>query len=472
MTPKNWILVALLVLVCVRIYMRMARRKKMTAVQPSQAVAAAELSQLAPAVRSENSSARNILLIARREYIERVKTKAFVVMTLLVPGAMIAIFGFSYLSATRLGSGQTLAVASSDSVLAQDVATELLAGQAGKSTSVNVIAPVMPNTQAELNSKVEAKQIDGYILLTPDPSGGPPQVIYASRVSADITGSGRISDAVSKAVTRENLSKRGIPALDLERMMKPVDVKTDVVKNGAATESNSAQSFIIADLMMVLLYFSVTYFSMNTARSVVQEKTSRIFEVMLATVRPQETMAGKMLGVGGAGLTQIAIWILAAVVLVATPLAAHMGANGLHLNVKLEQLFFFGVYFVLGFLLYSALAAALGATVSAEQEVQQFAFPLILPMLVVLTSYIFILQAPNSVYSITLSMIPFTAPLAMLLRIASLTPPLWQIALSVGIMLVTIWLVLLLAARIYRVGILMYGKRATLPEIIRWIRLA
>ena len=193
---------------------------------------------------------------------------------------------------------------------------------------------------------------------------------------------------------------------------------------------------------------------------------------MLATVTPEESMTGKLLGVGGAGLAQIAIWVTVAALLVATPLASQVGLHDFHIGVRVSQLVSFVVYFVLGFLLYSSVAAMIGAVVGAEQEVQQFAFPLILPMFVVLVSYPFILGAPNSTYAVTLSLFPFTAPLAMILRIASQTPPLWQIALSVAIMAVTIWLVLKLAARIYRVGILMYGKRPNLPEILRWLRYA
>jgi ABC-2 type transport system permease protein len=284
--------------------------------------------------------------------------------------------------------------------------------------------------------------------------------------------SSRIQDAVDSAQVRMNLEDKGFKKADVDRLMKQVTVKTAQVKDGKVVTSDAGKTFWTGYLMMFLLYFSVTYFSMNVARSVIQEKTSRIFEVMLATVKPNDMMAGKMLGVGAAGLTQIVIWVLLAAAVSFGTLVAHGAAGQIHLGVSWLQVTAFCVYFLLGFTLYSAIAAAAGACFNAESEVQQMSIAIVLPMLVAMLSYGYITSSPNAPYSVILSIFPLTAPLAMFLRMLAQTPPLWQIALSVVILLLTIYGTLWVAARIYRIGILMYGKRPTLPELLRWLRYA
>lgn len=204
--------------------------------------------------------------------------------------------------------------------------------------------------------------------------------------------------------------------------------------------------------------------------SVIEEKTSRVVEVMASAVSPSSLLAGKLLGVGAAGLTQFLVWALS---LLAFSLAGAgmMAASGVKMP-EVSPLLLGGllVYFLLGFLLYSALFAAVGACVNTSQEAQSLAFPVMAPLIAGVMMFPMVMQAPDSPVSVVLSLIPFFTPLLMFLRIAVLTPPMWQIALSVVLTGLTIAGVLFMAARIYRVGILMYGKRPTFPEILRWIR--
>ncbi len=210
---------------------------------------------------------------------------------------------------------------------------------------------------------------------------------------------------------------------------------------------------------------------MNVARSVVEEKTSRIFEVLLSTCRPESLMAGKLLGVGAAGLTQLGIWFVAAVVLTGSSLGAALGKEGLAaFGITGVQLIFFAIYFLLGFLFYSALAAGFGASVSTEQEIQQFSMIIVMPLLVGLILITYILANPSATPVVLLSLFPPCTPVVMYLRMSSQMPPWWQLALSVVMLLVFIWAALWVASKIYRVGILMYGKRATFPEMLRWMR--
>jgi ABC-2 type transport system permease protein len=223
--------------------------------------------------------------------------------------------------------------------------------------------------------------------------------------------------------------------------------------------------------MMFLIYFTVVFYGMNVARSVVEEKTSRIFEVLLSTVQPQSLMAGKLLGVGAAGLTQMAVWLLLVSVIVVTSAGAPVGTAGLaSFGIHPQQLFFLVAYFLLGFFFYSAIAAGIGASVSSEQEIQQFSMVIVAPLTVGMVLISYITSNPTALPVVLLSLFPPCTPIVMFLRMSSQMPPAWQIALSMVLMLVFIWAAIWVASRIYRVGILMYGKRATLPEMLRWMR--
>jgi ABC-2 type transport system permease protein len=191
---------------------------------------------------------------------------------------------------------------------------------------------------------------------------------------------------------------------------------------------------------------------------------------MLATVKPSDMLAGKLIGAGSVGLTQILIWVVAAALLLATPLAAAILTGQYAVHFSWTEGILFPVYFVLGFLLYSALFAGLAATCETEQELQMFTPLAAAPTWLSFALIVVIMNDSNSAWAVAASLFPPTAPIIMFLRMASEIPPAWQFAVSIALMLLSIWVILLLSSRLYRVGILMYGKRATLPEIFRWLR--
>jgi ABC-2 type transport system permease protein len=211
-------------------------------------------------------------------------------------------------------------------------------------------------------------------------------------------------------------------------------------------------------------------YGMNVARSIIQEKTSRIFEVMLATVEPRDMLAGKLIGVGAVGLTQIAIWLAAGVAILISPFAAALLTGQLSIHFSWTEGVLFPVYFVLGYLLYSSLFAGLAATCETEQELQMYMPLAAAPTWLSFALIVLIMNDSNSVWSVAASFFPPTAPIVMFLRMASEIPPMWQFAVSIGLLALSIWGVLWFSSRLYRVGILMYGKRATLPELLRWLR--
>jgi ABC-2 type transport system permease protein len=254
-------------------------------------------------------------------------------------------------------------------------------------------------------------------------------------------------------------------------LLQDVDLKTQQVKNGRAVAADASKGFWGAYVMAFMLYFAVVFYGVNVAQSVVAEKTSRVFEVMLASAKPESLMLGKLLGVGAVGLTQMAIWIVFILMLSASSLWMTLGLGGLGAyGVTPLQLIFFLLYFILGFFFYSALSAGLGATVSQESEVQQFTMIIVLPQVIGLVLIVYILSNPGAWPVVLLSLFPPCTPIVMCLRMAAMAVPAWQLALSVLLLLSATYGMVWVASRIYRVGILMYGKRPTLPEMLRWLK--
>jgi ABC-2 type transport system permease protein len=411
---------------------------------------------------------RDIWLIAKREYLEQIRGMAFKVTTILIPVIFIAIFGVIALAGKNSGVGKHIVVATADPSLAARVRDQLIADTDAKMT-VDVVAPATDANRMELLTKVDQKQIDGFLWLEA-PAGGQVKATFASRSSGDFATEGRVTSAVNHALVEQRLAARGIPSAEVESLTERLEIDTVQVKNGKETASNAMNTFWAAYVMAFLLSFTVVMYGMNVGRSVIQEKTSRIFEVMLSVVRPEDMLAGKLIGIGAVGLTQLAIWGGAGALFAGSAMASRIMAGGIKFEVSAAQMVLFCLYFVLGYALYSTLFAGLASTCDTEQELQQYAPLAAVPIWLSFGMITFIVSNPNSVWSVAISMFPPCAPITMFLRMASQFPPTWQIALSLGLMALSVYIVLWLSSRIYRVGILMYGKRATLPEILRWLR--
>jgi ABC-2 type transport system permease protein len=411
---------------------------------------------------------RDVWLIAKREYLEQVRGRAFKVTTILIPVVFAAIFGVIAIAGKNSGVGKHIAIAASDPSLANRVRDQLVADKDARMT-VDVVAPAAPADHDRLLASVDQKQLDGFLWLE-TPANGPAKATLESRSSGDFATEGRLQSAVNHALVEQRLASRGIAAGEVEALTKRVDLETVQVKNGKETASDALSTFWAAYAMAFLLSFTVVMYGMNVGRSVIQEKTSRIFEVMLSVVKPEDMLAGKLIGIGAVGLTQIAIWAAAATLFAGSAFAARIMAGGVKFEVSAPQIVLFIVYFVLGYALYSTLFAGLASTCDTEQELQQYSPLAAVPIWLSFGMITFIVSNPNSIWSVAISMFPPCAPITMFLRMASQFPPTWQIALSLGLMVLAVYIVLWLSSRIYRVGILMYGKRATVPEMLRWLR--
>ena len=400
----------------------------------------------------------NIWLIARREYMERIRTRAFLIMTLLVPGLLGGI-GFAAAMIGGHSGGSHIAIVTSDQRFAEDLKTEVASAKDG---SAAIIVPASEATPEAMQARLKQGGLDGFLLAVPGSEAGVrPTFRWVPKAKADLVTQSAISGDVRRVLTREGLTRSGMKAPEVEELLKPVEL--DSSEPG---KQSGLQSLASVYAIFFIMYFTIVQYGMNVSRSIIEEKTSRIFEVLLATIQPQEMLAGKVLGVGAVGLTQIGIWITAALLYFGVAIKA----SGVPFPLTGVQIVAFFTFFLLGYTLFSSVAAALGAMCSSEQELQQLNMILMLPLILCSVFIFKIITDSDSLLAKAFSFFPFTTPLIMYVRISIHQPPVWQIALAVFDLIVTIAIVIWMASKIYRVGILMYGKKPNLPEIMRWLK--
>ncbi len=296
------------------------------------------------------------------------------------------------------------------------------------------------------------------------------KIVYSTKEAADFGQSIELRNSIKSAVTKQHLQQKGMSAAEIDSLLTPITLKTVRIEKGKEGASGTTV-FFTAFAMVMLLYVVVLIYGMAVMRSVIEEKSTRIMEVLLSTVTSKELLAGKILGVGAVGLTQILVWVIFALLFSVPGLIAAKSFLG-EVHVPVAGMIAFAVFFLLGYLLYSSMYAAIGSMVNTDQEAQQMQWPAMIPIILAVFLMNAVIQHPNSPLAFWLSIVPFFAPILMLVRILIEQPPMWQIALCIGLMVATIYGLLSLSARIYRVGILMYGKRPTLPELRRWLRYA
>jgi ABC-2 type transport system permease protein len=417
---------------------------------------------------------RKVWLIIKREYSTRVKTKGFVFGTIAVPLFSIGLMVFSVFLATRL-TDRTVRLAIIDDVggLANAVASGLNARLPNGKPEFEVVKTItQPESQEparkELRTDIRSNRLDAYLVI-----GADGKAEFHTKNPSDYTQVEPITRAVHEAVLASRLEARGIRPNEIGEVTRSMDVKIlKITRYGEAEDSG--QTFIIAVSVAMLLYVTLLMYGVITMRSVLEEKTSRIVEVLISAVRPFQLLTGKILGVAGVAFTQYMIWIASAALLGTYGAVAvntlRPTAEFPHFHLSAGLMVYPAIYFVLGYLLYASLFAAVGAAASNEQDAQQLQWPVMLPLIFSFLMYIMVVRDPNSHTVVLLSEIPFFSPILMVLRIAAETPPFWQIGLSIVLLALTTVGVAYFSARIYRVGILMYGKRPSVVELMRWLK--
>jgi ABC-2 type transport system permease protein len=443
-----------------------------------------------------NLGLTNTWLIIKREYLERVRTRSFLVLTLLLPAIMAGAFIIpAKLSSMKSAQTQRLVVVTSTPQFGEIVRRQLVAkpdgatavadkedkekddddkdlGKADESSRNYAIEVDSNSSDAErtaLRNRVDAGNIDGYLWLTDDAVAAR-KVTYYGRQAGGFMEKSWLAGQLDHAILLQELAQRGVSSTQADALLKPVKLETIRVEAGRETKSNGQAMFFAVFAMVMLLYTAVIFYGVSVMRAVLEEKNSRVMEVLLSSATSTELMAGKLIGVGAVGLTQIGIWIVMAAVYAFPALAASVSTG--EIRIPPLTLAAFALFFLLGYLLYSSVYAAIGAVITSEQEGQQLQFIILLPLIISVFMMGPVMRAPDAPIAVWTSMVPFFSPVLMYLRIAVQTPPLWQIALSLLLLVATIAGFLFLCARIYRIGILMYGKRPTLPEILKWLQYA
>jgi ABC-2 type transport system permease protein len=421
---------------------------------------------------------RKIWAVVRREFLERVRNKWFIISTVLGPVFMIAVIVLPPLLSTRGGRPADIALVDEGAgTLAERLTTQLRRG--GRFT-VTVVRPEAAARQAVLDSltaAVQRQQLDGYLAVgAATLEAG--SVEYRGRNVASIRDMAVLETAVRQAVLVERLQRRGVDPALVQEAQSRIAVRTlRITKRGATGETGEA-TFLLAYIIGFVLYTAIVLYGVGVMRSVIEEKQTRIIEVLVSSMKPFQLLSGKVVGVAGVGLLQLSIWALAATAMIRFR-AQLFGLLGVPAaEVAQVQLPSVGAavvaatigYFLLGYLLYSALFAVVGASVNTDSEAQQAQTPVIMLLVVSLLMFLPVLNEPGGRLALVTSVIPFSAPIIMPVRVAASEVPLGQVALSLVSMAVATLLVVWVSARIYRVGILMYGKRPGLRELLRWVR--
>lgn len=451
-----------------------------------------------------------LVAIIKREYLQKVRTKFFVIMTILGPLMLVVftivpglLFSMKAGGDTRIAIvDQTEGVKLYDSIrnsllkLERDQENNKQPGiadtangttkermeTAGKSMTgnfqveqVNSGRRSLDEIKRELNARIGRDELDGYLVIPPDIlSNSESKASYYGRNVGDVFTRGQIEDRLNSAVRRQRLIKEGVKDQDVDALSEPVDLATyPVNEKGEEGAEDSGAGFAMVFIVAFLIYITILLYGQVVLGAIIEEKETRIAEILFSSTRPIQIMFGKLIGVSLMALTQLMIWgvAFAAIALYVMPAMAAQGFEDINLP-HLPPFFFvyFFLFFLLGYFMYAAIYVLVGSMVTTAQEGGQLAMPVVFLLVAGLYLAFPVIRAPNSSFAFWVSMVPFFAPITMMVRIISQTPPFWQIALSLLIGIVTVVLLLWLASRIYRIGMLMYGKKATIPEVLRWVK--
>jgi ABC-2 type transport system permease protein len=422
---------------------------------------------------------RNVFIIVRREFLERVRTKSFVLGTLLFPVFLMVIVFLPGLLGTGGGERTLVLVDEGPAAVGAQVEAVLAAPSEDRRAiryTVERADGTLEALRASLNQRVESKEVDGYLWIGPEVLSTS-EVHYRARDVTRVQVVQDIQGAVTAAVQAERLSGSGVTPQQVADIVRPVRVQSARITGGGEEGGNLMTTLLTSYVLGFLFIQLIAVYGQNAMRSVLEEKNNRIVEVIVSSVKATHLMAGKVLGLAAVALLQVGIWagfgllvssqagrISAAIGADAGPLRALQLAPGVWAALL--------VFFVLGFVLYAALYAAAGSTVTSEQEAQQLTFPLMLPLFIPIVFIVRILTDPLGTTATVLSLIPLFAPVVMPMRVVATDVPLWEVGASIALLLLgtaaTVWV----AGKVYRVGILSTGKKPSLRELVRWLRMA
>ncbi|KAA9332293.1 ABC transporter permease [Hymenobacter busanensis] len=437
-----------------------------------------------------------IWLIAQREYLTRVRKKSFIIMSLIGPLLTVALFAVPVLIAKMSDSGKVVAIADAGGLFADRLP------EPKDDISFTRVSADLTTAKEEFKKGKHDALLYIPKLDISNPSGF--QVF--SRKGLGMSLENDINRAVNKAVENQRLRQAGIDRNVLDNMKADVDLQTVSLSDDGEKSSSTGISTAIAYVCGFLIYIFIFIYGVQIMRGVMEEKTNRIVEVVISSVKPFQLMMGKVLGIAGVGFTQLALWVVlsmgissvmagsispdkiaedraARTTAVVRPTTSQDDAakkenvatkftqalKSADLNVPLiVGCFLF--YFLGGYLFYGALFGAIGSAVDSETDTQQFMMPVTMPLvLTFVVSQAILTTNPNGQVAFWMSMVPFTSPIAMMMRLPFGGVPAWQLGLSMVLLIAGFVGAIWFAGRIYRVGILMYGKKVTYGELSKWL---
>lgn len=422
------------------------------------------------------------LVLIKREFMIRVKTKGFIIGTLALPLMIILMMGIQ-VAMHSMGAKEKKNLAVLD--LSGQVATALAdymghnyldsAGQPlYQIEPIAIGAENATEMAARYGREVQQEKYDALMVLPADIFTTNRFELHAKNIS-NMEFNSTLERSVSRVVADLRLGQSGLDQARIRELMAWVELKTFKVSEAGTKEESGLVAFGMSYIMMLILYMALIFYGQFVMRGVYEDKTTRVMEVVLSSANPMQIMAGKIIGIGGAGLAQFLIWALF-VALASTYGMAMMslfapGASTLPLpSISFSVYLFFFIFFLLGYFIYATLYATMGSMVTDEADAQSLQWPVTLLILLGFMMMFFILNNPNSTLAVILSLIPFFTPLLMFLRLSVGAAPLWQVLLSVVLMIGSIIGLIWFTGKIFRVGVLMYGKKPNLPEVLKWIK--
>lgn len=411
---------------------------------------------------------RNVWAVVRREYLQRVRSKWFLVSTIGGPLFMIGLMVIPVLTGSRAErAGRIIALVDRTEVLHERLLPRL--EESGYTVTTEAwTEDVVPR----LTQRISDDELGGILLLDDETLVSGTAIFYGSKTPSTLQ---RVTmrAAVSRTALEKILEDQGV---DAESMMSGGELQIELISGeGAGFED---PQFLVAYLGSFFLYMMFLLYSVSVMRATLEEKTSRVVEVIISSMEPWHLMLGKILGVGAVGLTQMGVWLGSGAILATAGLPALIGArpelatlqNVRELLPGVGLLFMFLLFFLFGYFIFAGLYAAVGAMCNTDEEAQQAQIPVMLFVIVPILFVMQVIQQPGSATSVGLSLFPLFSPILMFARVSVGAAPVWQVGLSFVLMALTVVGVAWVAGRIYKVGILMAGKRPTVPELWRWVR--
>jgi ABC-2 type transport system permease protein len=423
-----------------------------------------------------------IAVVAKREYLQRIQSKGFWIATLILPLFIGSVTVLPSLMVAKSKARQTVVVVDETGKVAPELMRPEKKGEENRAELTFEPEPSAPAAsgiaaqRAALDRRVRAGEIDAWIWIGRGVLTGDAAVEYHAKNVSNVFTQEVLRDKLTAAVRRVRLQEAGLDADRVSALTEPVELKPEGVPEKEGQKGRKAGALAGAAfgyILFFMLYVTLAIWGQQVMQGVLEEKSSRVIEVIVSAVKPFDLMMGKLTGICLVGLTQFGIWLGTFSILSLPGIVAAISSlpKGVELP-KLTPLMMlnFAILFVLGFFIFSTFYAAIGAAFNNVQEAQQVAgvavFFLIIPVFLMFR----IINDPSSKFAVVMSLIPLFTPLLMTLRIALEMPPLWQILLGYALTLSFIWGAVWVCARIYRVGILMYGKKPTFQELWKWMR--